>query len=449
MSRITSIDGEARAFVLRAEQYDDPQAILRKLVAKAPKSADDQDGNLEDAKERALQALVERFPQILPWGDWTASEGEGGAPASPQVAVVCRSLDGKKTDLVLLERWPDGDCRFVIVETKLVRNPEIHRTVVGQILEYAAGLCVEAMGGGRTIESRADTYWRQRSGQTWQETASGAFGEDWQGAWETAVDSATSGDIRLLIVSDSIPWDLRQAIAFLPAPLLLGGVEVQVHDSAGTKAVVRSSAVARSGDNKKRFDWPEWFKGISLSVVEVNAYPMDNGHALAAVPFDQPTARSAARVSLKEVLESSNPVWQEVHKHLAGMLEHLIGDHLVEFDAATQSVGYKVATRFRRNPIRLLSLRQNELRLAALYMRSQSGDPAGLENVRKAWEADVRRITGVTLDGTNRGLKKVDRLREPKVREALVQAVRETASRLHALDGPDQQPTLITPARPR
>jgi len=254
---------------------------------------------------------------------------------------------------------------------------------------------------------------------------------------------------KLLIVSDAIPWGLRQVIAFLPAPLLLGGVEVQVHDSAGTKGIVRSSAVARSGDNKRRLDWTKWFDGISVSVVEVDAYPIGDKHAVAAVPFDQLTTRSAARASLKEVLESSNPAWQEVHGHLSTMLDQLVSEHLLEVDPATQSIGYKVATSFRKKSIRLLSLKQDQLWLASLYMRSKPGDPPGLEQVRKAWEQDLRRITGVTLDATNGGLKSPERLRDPKVRQSLVQAVRETAIRLRELVGPEQQQPLTTPASPR
>jgi len=60
----------------------------------------------------------------------------------------------------------------------------------------------------------------------------GAFGSSWrEEVWAAACSNARRGDIRLLVVADSVPWSLCQTLAFIPSTTLIGAVEVTFHDT--------------------------------------------------------------------------------------------------------------------------------------------------------------------------------------------------------------------------
>lgn len=80
--------------------------------------------------ERWLQNLIQRHPTLLPV--------EQIEPALTPLVPVCTELplsSGYADNLMLT---PDGG--IVLVETKLWRNPEARREVVGQVLDYAKDL---------------------------------------------------------------------------------------------------------------------------------------------------------------------------------------------------------------------------------------------------------------------------------------------------------------------
>lgn len=81
-------------------------------------------------KEDWLQDFVFKHPQALP-----VREVE---PAFTPLIPVCRELPTRVGPVDLLFVTPDG--LLTIVECKLWKNPEAHRQVVGQILDYAKEL---------------------------------------------------------------------------------------------------------------------------------------------------------------------------------------------------------------------------------------------------------------------------------------------------------------------
>lgn len=91
------------------------------------------DGNItvlyqkEARDEAAIQELVFHCPSCLPISDIDESYNP--------VVSVCTELNTPVGPLDVLMITPSG--RLVIVETKLWRNPEARRSVVGQILDYA------------------------------------------------------------------------------------------------------------------------------------------------------------------------------------------------------------------------------------------------------------------------------------------------------------------------
>src|SRR5690348_13657668 len=81
---------------------------------------------LEFANEAELQELIYKSPELIGGEDHTSVvfTKEAGLPGSGY------------TDLIGV----DTSGNVLIVETKLAKNPEIRRKVIGQVLEYAAYL---------------------------------------------------------------------------------------------------------------------------------------------------------------------------------------------------------------------------------------------------------------------------------------------------------------------
>lgn len=200
--------------------------------------------------EYILQRLIELHPEVLPWHEFSDN------PAADQVrvCVVCEGASSAATDVLLVERTSTGSGRFVIVETKLIKNPEIYRAVIGQILEYAAKL--SSGEAQESLEGRAINYWKNRGGKfkgEFQEQMKGTFGEGWRETpWKSAFENLRNGNVRLLIVSDSVPEDLRLAITFLPANVLLSAVEIQAHEGAW-----KDGTLVCTGANSARGIGPE------------------------------------------------------------------------------------------------------------------------------------------------------------------------------------------------
>lgn len=84
-------------------------------------------GDGEGYSERWLQTLISRYPNVLPI--------EQIEPALTPAVPICMELPLPSGFVDNLFATPDGD--LIIGETKLFRNPEARREVVGQIIDYA------------------------------------------------------------------------------------------------------------------------------------------------------------------------------------------------------------------------------------------------------------------------------------------------------------------------
>lgn len=87
-------------------------------------------GSDDAYKERWLQKLVSRYPNVLPV--------EQIEPALTPAVPICMELPLAAGFVDNLYATPDGD--LIVAETKLFRNPEARREVVGQIIDYAKDL---------------------------------------------------------------------------------------------------------------------------------------------------------------------------------------------------------------------------------------------------------------------------------------------------------------------
>ena len=88
------------------------------------------DGTSANYDEAWLQKLLFRHPEALPIGEIDRAYS-GAVP-------VCMELNTPAGPIDALYATPQG--RLVVLETKLWRNPEARRTVVGQVLDYAKEL---------------------------------------------------------------------------------------------------------------------------------------------------------------------------------------------------------------------------------------------------------------------------------------------------------------------
>ena len=109
------------------------------------------DGNIEPLQEKAfdleddLQALIAEHPELL--------DGEQIRPGDPRRWLLISREKGIAEAAGEGARWAldhllvDQDARPTLAEVKRGWNPEIRRTVVGQVLEYAAHASVTWTAG--------------------------------------------------------------------------------------------------------------------------------------------------------------------------------------------------------------------------------------------------------------------------------------------------------------
>jgi hypothetical protein len=106
-----------------ADCKESPARVLKRIPF--DKSKDD-----NGFQERWLQKLVSQYPSVLPI--------QQIEPALTPAIPVCMELPLKSGCADNLYVTPEGG--LIVVETKLFRNPEARREVVGQIIDYAKDL---------------------------------------------------------------------------------------------------------------------------------------------------------------------------------------------------------------------------------------------------------------------------------------------------------------------
>ncbi len=151
------------------------------------------------ALEQELEQLIHEYPEILP-----------GVGASALAVDQFSVPSGGSVDLIVLE----PDATVTVVECKLAKNAEVRRSVVGQILSYAASLTqldvdeflerFAARLGGDAVAAIAP---QAGSGET----------EGWDAdSFRTALaDTLSQGAFRLVIAVDRITDELRGIVEYL------------------------------------------------------------------------------------------------------------------------------------------------------------------------------------------------------------------------------------------
>ena len=216
-----------------------------------------------NVSEGWLQRLVAEHPGILPIDDFDAS-------FAPLISIGREVQSGAGPIDVL---FVSPNATVTIVETKLWRNPEARRQVVGQIIDYAAAL---ARWSYKDLDAVARAF-RQKS--LWELAQVDDLPE--ARMTEQAFVDAVARNLRLgrfllLIVGDGIREEVERMVDYVQAQphlqFTLGLVELRVFErTASGERVVVPSVVARTTE-------------VTRAVVEVNVVPDGNGWVVVSVP---------------------------------------------------------------------------------------------------------------------------------------------------------------------
>ena len=178
--------------------------------------ARDEGGGLEPLEEEPfstedeLQALIAEHPELL--------DGEQIRPGDPRRWILITREKGIAETAGAGARWAldhlivDQDAVPTLAEVKRGSNPEIRRTIVGQLLEYAA--------------HAAQTWTADELRQTFEESTNDpdeVLGRllqvdeepDADGFWENVATNLAARRLRLLFIADEIPDPLEQVVKFL------------------------------------------------------------------------------------------------------------------------------------------------------------------------------------------------------------------------------------------
>ena len=183
-----------------------------------------QDGPLEPLEEQAfateddLQALIADHPELL--------DGKQIQPDNPRRWILVTREKGIAESPGASHRWAvdhlvvDQDAVPTLVEVKRASNPEIRRTIVGQMLEYAAHAAVTWTKDElrRAFEQSSRDQDRDPD-QVLGELLGPDEDVDTDRFWDEVARNLAANRLRLLFVADGIPEPLERVVAFLNAQM--------------------------------------------------------------------------------------------------------------------------------------------------------------------------------------------------------------------------------------
>ena len=170
------------------------------------------------ATEDELQTLIAEHPELL--------DGEQIRPGDPRRWILITLEKGIAETSEAGARWAvdhlivDQDAVPTLVEVKRGSNPEIRRTIVGQMLEYAA----HAADTWTADELRRSFEGLVKDQKRDPGVVLGRLlledGEpDSDGFWENVATNLAAKRLRLLFIADAIPDPLERVVEFLNAQM--------------------------------------------------------------------------------------------------------------------------------------------------------------------------------------------------------------------------------------
>lgn len=190
--------------------------------------------------EDQLQALIADHPELL--------DGKQIRPGDPRRWILVTREKGIAENVDSGTRWAldhllvDQDAMPTLVEVKRGRNSDIRRSVIGQMLEYAAHAAQSWSAPELRRAFEESTSARELDpddelAQLLQEDEP----PDAEGFWQRVVTNLAAGRLRLLFVADDIPDPLKRVVEFLNAKmpdLEVLAVEIKQFHGTSTQTLV-------------------------------------------------------------------------------------------------------------------------------------------------------------------------------------------------------------------
>ena len=191
----------------------------------------------EFARESDFQALVGDFPELL--------AGEQMNAQSPRRFLLVAREQSVPSEAESEGRWfldhlfVDQDAVPTLVEVKRQSDVRLRREVIGQLMEYAANAVAfwppETLR--ESFEARCRLQELDAEGELTRHLVTGA---NIDGFWKIAGENLRAGRVRLVLVADLIPPELRRIVEFMngqmqPAEVL--AVELRQFQGEGLKAL--------------------------------------------------------------------------------------------------------------------------------------------------------------------------------------------------------------------
>lgn len=237
---------QSRGIQMAASQYGLP-LVVRGLDARAAaQSLKRVRLKTGEYSERWLQDLIMRHPSLLPI--------EQIEPAFIPAIPICMELNVPSGRIDNLYATPAGD--LIVGETKLFRNPESRREVVGQIIDYAKDLATWTYTELDAAVRRAEPVDGSRPLGLYAKVASavGTEGVDEARFIDAVTRNLERGRFLLLIVGDGIQEGTEGITRFLQEHAQLhftfGLVELSIYELPGDGApsgyLVQPRIIART-----------------------------------------------------------------------------------------------------------------------------------------------------------------------------------------------------------
>ncbi len=262
--------------------------------------------------ESWLQQLLFENPQSLPLQEID--------PAYQEICPLCMEMNTGSGPVDIVYLTPQG--RLVIIETKLWKNPEARRVVVGQILDYAKELKNWSYADLQREVSRRTGI----NGNSPHQIVSKSFGEIDEAIFVDGVtQSLQHGDFMLVIAGDGIRRDAQGIVEFIQDAghmrFVLALIEVAVYKHSETgfffvqpRTLVKTQQIRREVDygiariptddpldekEEWRLKYKEyWTRFLSELTLNDPEQPLPKPTALGNIIFPLPPSGSVAWVNV-------------------------------------------------------------------------------------------------------------------------------------------------------
>lgn len=303
------------------------------------------EGMLGKTLEDALQFLIEEHPDVLP--------GRMMAPTSddpPRFVLLKREMQVMRGSLDHL--LVDQHGVLTLVEAKLIENPDSHRAVIGQILDYASNAHV-SWGEGR-IREEAAAYWQWR-GDDLRRVMATLLGPDTDLTefWAKVDANLEARRLRLIIVADQLSPEVTRIIEFLNEEMTnveVFGLELRCYAGDGHRLVMvptlvgqsQAAAVKKQRTTGRRSWSPEMLRehfgkdaddGVGRSILRILDWALERD-AFASLGTTSPSVSVLGRVGRARVMaaydfnEGCVWVWTNGDHYVGGIKERdrLVGE---------------------------------------------------------------------------------------------------------------------------